>query len=114
MKLCDVKRVFLMFVGYFIIPVSVFASEADLAIPDLHLGEPYTLLGGIRPWYLLFYGSCVIAGTLGISLFLRSQVKKLRAHESMLKVADTIFQTCRTYLIQQSSLPPPCPFISWH
>ena len=101
MKLNDLKRAFLMVIGYLIIPVAVFASEADLAIPDLHKGAPYTLLGGIKPWDLLFYGACVIAGTLGISLFLRHQVKKLRAHESMLKVAEIIFQTCRTYLIQQ-------------
>jgi K(+)-stimulated pyrophosphate-energized sodium pump len=101
MKLYDVKRLFLMVVGYIIIPAAVFASEADLAIPDLHKGAPYTLLGGIKPWDLLFYGACVIAGTLGISLFLRHQVKKLKAHESMLKVAEIIFQTCRTYLIQQ-------------
>jgi K(+)-stimulated pyrophosphate-energized sodium pump len=91
----------LMVAAYLLVPLAVFASEADLAIPDLHKGAPYTLLGGIKPWDLLFYGACIIAGTLGISLFLRHQVKKLRAHESMLKVAEIIFQTCRTYLIQQ-------------
>ncbi|MGZ3525607.1 MAG: sodium-translocating pyrophosphatase, partial [Thermodesulfobacteriota bacterium] len=95
------KLMLSMVVAYFLIPLAAFASEADLAIPDLHKGAPYTLLGGIRPWYLLFYGACIIAGTLGISLFLRHQVKKLRAHESRLKVAEIIFQTCRTYLIQQ-------------
>src|SRR3972149_4013501 len=95
------KRMWMMGVVYVLTPLAVFASEADLAIPDLHKGAPYTLLGGIKPWDLLFYGACIIAGTLGISLFLRYQVKKLRAHESMLKVAETIFQTCRTYLIQQ-------------
>jgi len=95
------KLMLVMVAGYLLVPLMVFASEADLAIPDLHKGAPYTHLGGIRPWYLLFYGACIIAGTLGISLFLRHQVKKLRAHESMLKVAETIFQTCRTYLIQQ-------------
>lgn len=95
------KRMLLMVAAYLFVPLTVFASEADLAIPDLHKGAPYTLLGGIRPWDLLFYGACIIAGTLGISLFLRHQVKKLRAHESMLKVAEIIFQTCRTYLIQQ-------------
>ncbi len=84
-----------------LVPLTVIASEADLAIPDLHKGAPYTLLGGIRPWDLLFYGACIIAGTLGISLFLRSQIKKIRAHESMLRMAETIYQTCRTYLIQQ-------------
>jgi len=91
----------LMVAATLLVPLAVFASEADLAIPDLHKGAPYTLLGGIKPWDLLFYGACIIAGTLGISLFLRHQVKKLRAHDSMLKVAEIIFQTCRTYLIQQ-------------
>src|SRR5512139_4317443 len=91
----------LMVAAYLLGPLVAWASEADLAIPDLHKGAPYTLLGGIKPWDLLFYGACIIAGTLGISLFLRHQVKKLRAHESMLKVSETIFQTCRTYLIQQ-------------
>src|SRR5512136_1711702 len=102
LKNLRLKLMLLIVVAYLLIPLAAaFASEAALAIPDLHKGAPYTLLGGIRPWYLLFYGACIIAGTLGISLFLRHQVKKLRAHESMLKVAETIFQTCRTYLIQQ-------------
>ena len=43
----------------------------------------------------------MIAGTLGISLYLRSQIFKLPAHKSMLDVAEVIFQTCKTYLIQQ-------------
>ncbi|MDP2969458.1 MAG: hypothetical protein Q8P64_09685, partial [Deltaproteobacteria bacterium] len=59
------KRVLLMVVSFLFIPLAAFASEADLAIPDLHKGAPYTLLGGIRPWDLLFYGACIIAGTLG-------------------------------------------------
>jgi K(+)-stimulated pyrophosphate-energized sodium pump len=84
-----------------LLTVPVWAGEADLAIPDLHKGAPYTKLGGITPWNLLFYGALVITGTLGISLYLRHQIKKLQAHDSMLKVAETIFQTCRTYLIQQ-------------
>src|SRR4029079_223465 len=50
---------------------------------------------------LLFYGCFVIAGTLGISLYLRAQIKALPAHKSMLDVAEIIFQTCKTYLIQQ-------------
>src|SRR4030042_1978654 len=95
------KRLWSIAVVYLLTPIAVFASEADLAIPDLHKGAPYTLLGGIKPWDLLFYGACIIAGTLGISLFLRHQVTKVRAHDSMLKVAEIIYQTCRTYLIQQ-------------
>jgi K(+)-stimulated pyrophosphate-energized sodium pump len=76
------------------------AGEADLAIPDLHKGK-FDSLGGISAWWLLAYGALVICGTLGISLTLRSQIAKLPAHDSMLKVAEVIYQTCKTYLIQQ-------------
>lgn len=77
------------------------AGEADLAIPDLHEGK-FKILGfDISGWNLLFAGSFVIAGTLGISLYLRNQIVRQPAHASMLKVADIIFQTCKTYLFQQ-------------
>ncbi len=80
----------------------VSASEADLAIPDLDKHGSFVIGGNtITAGNLLFYGSFVIAGTLGISLYLRSQIKALPAHKSMLDVAEIIFQTCKTYLIQQ-------------
>jgi K(+)-stimulated pyrophosphate-energized sodium pump len=80
---------------------AVRASEADLAIPDLHAGH-FNLFGTtVSAWKLLFGGALVICGTLGISLYLRTQIHKLPAHRSMLNVAETIFQTCKTYLIQQ-------------
>src|SRR5439155_1257997 len=78
----------------------LYAGEADLAIPDLKRGK-FDTLGGIDAWTLLFAGACVIAGTLGISLYLRAQIHALPAHRSMLNVADTIYETCKTYLIQQ-------------
>jgi len=75
-------------------------SEADLAIPDLHQGT-FKSLGGISAWNLLAIGAMVICGTLGISLYQLYQIKKQPAHQSMLDVAEIIFQTCKTYLIQQ-------------
>ncbi len=97
----SLKRIVLT-LGMVLLPAAaVLASEADLAIPDLHKGAPYNLLGGIKPWDLLFWGAMVIAGTLGISLFLRHQIYRIKAHESTLKVAEIIFQTCKTYLVQQ-------------
>jgi K(+)-stimulated pyrophosphate-energized sodium pump len=78
-----------------------FAGEADLAIPDLDVGEFDLIVVKLSPWYLLFYGALVITGTLGISLYLRAQIAKLPAHSSMLNVAEIIFQTCKTYLLQQ-------------
>jgi len=76
------------------------ASEADLAIPDLRKGH-FTSLGGISAWNLLAIGALVITGTLGISLYQLYQIYKQPAHKSMLDIAEIIFQTCKTYLIQQ-------------
>jgi K(+)-stimulated pyrophosphate-energized sodium pump len=77
------------------------AGEADLAIPDLHVSS-FRIFGfEVNAWNLLLYGALVITGTLGISLYLRTQIHKLPAHKSMLDVAEIIFQTCKTYLIQQ-------------
>src|SRR5262245_5545966 len=95
----------LMFVLFAIVVVSVtgtmaWAGESDLAIPDLHQGK-FPTLGGISAWNLLFYGALVITGTLGISLYLRAQIHRLPAHKSMLTVAETIYATCKTYLVQQ-------------
>src|SRR5207302_4281185 len=86
--------------GLLLTGVPARASETSLAIPDLHAGR-FDTLGGISAWWLLFWGACVIAGTLGISLYLRHQIRLLPAHGSMLTVSETIFQTCKTYLIQQ-------------
>jgi K(+)-stimulated pyrophosphate-energized sodium pump len=81
------------------------AGEADLAIPDLVAGRFFNTPGvpnsGISAWTLLFCGALVICGTLGISLYLRTQIHKLPCHKSMLDVAEIIFQTCKTYLVQQ-------------
>ncbi len=77
----------------------LFASEADLAIPDLHVNVFFG--NTVSAWWLLLIGALVITGTLGISLYLRNEIQKLPAHKSMLDVSEIIFQTCKTYLLQQ-------------
>ena len=79
------------------------ASEADLAIPDLWHKDAFFLIFGqkINAGLLLLVGSFVICGTLGISLYQFYQIKQQPAHQSMLDIAEIIFQTCKTYLIQQ-------------
>src|SRR5688500_16501299 len=80
---------------------AAFAGEADLAIPDLHAGK-FTIAGQqISGWNLLFGGAWVITATLGISLYQLWQIYKQPAHKSMLDISEIIFQTCKTYLIQQ-------------
>ena len=81
----------LSFMMAFALPALVFGSEADLKIPVLEPGQTNLLLYG----FLI----CILGLLFGLYQF--TQVKKLRAHKSMLDVAHIIFETCKTYLIQQ-------------
>ncbi|MEI7502874.1 MAG: sodium/proton-translocating pyrophosphatase, partial [Paludibacter sp.] len=96
-----IKRVVLLLFATVLTTANLFASEADIKIPDLHQGSFHIDGHAIQAWDFLFYGALVICVTLGISLWLYAQIKKVRAHDSMLKVSETIYQTCRTYLLHQ-------------
>lgn len=97
------SRLLLVTLGVWLLAgASALAGEADLAIPDLWEHGTFHIAGREIPaGTLLFWGSFVIVGTLGISLYQLYQIKKQPAHKSMLDVAEVIFQTCKTYLIQQ-------------
>lgn len=71
-----------------------FAGEASLVVPNIQAASPssFNLL-------LIGIGVSVIGVVFGFIEFLK--VRKIKAHESMTDVGDTIFQTCKTYLIQQ-------------
>ena len=96
-----IYKYLLMIGGLLLTCFNIQASEADLAIPDLHEGTFHVFGGEISSWNFLFYGAIIIAGTLFFSLFLFSQVRKLPVHSSMGRVANIIYGTCRTYLLQQ-------------
>jgi len=72
----------------------LFASEADLVIPPLSAAQNQLLEIG---FLICFLG-------MGFGYFMYAKVKKIPAHKSMLDVAEIIFQTCSTYLIQQGKL----------
>lgn len=95
------KALFISLLCLFFSSFGLFASELDLAIPDLHEGTYHILGQTITAWDFLFWGAMIILGTLGFSLTLFFQVKKLPSHKAMLSVASTIYATCRTYLLQQ-------------
>jgi K(+)-stimulated pyrophosphate-energized sodium pump len=97
----QMKRIVLLLLVTMLTTVKTFASEADIAIPDLHMGSFHLFGQVVLAWDFLFYGALVICITLSISLFFFSQIKKKQAHSSMLKVSEIIYQTCRTYLLQQ-------------
>lgn len=74
-----------------VLPVMAFASEADLPIPELSQTQQNFLYVGVV--------ICILGMVFGFYQFVK--VRNLRAHESMLDVAATIYETCKTYLIQQ-------------
>ncbi len=71
-----------------------FASEADLVVPSIKCISPssYTLL-------LIGLGISIIGLIFGLVEFLK--IKKLDVHKAMDEVGNTIFETCKTYLVQQ-------------
>lgn len=75
-------------------PAIAAASEANLKIPNLSQEQNHLLLLGIVV--------CILGMLFGLYQFMK--VKKNQAHQSMLDVADTIYETCKTYLIQQGKL----------
>ena len=72
-------------------PAMAFASEADLKIPELSPDQNSLLMYGLIV--------CLLGLVFGVYQYLK--VKKLHAHQSMLDIAHIIFETCKTYLIQQ-------------
>ena len=83
---------------------SAHASELDLIIPSL-ADATYSFFGlEISGNGLLLSGMvvCLLGMVFGLWEFFR--IKKLPAHETMLKVSETIYATCTTYMKQQAKL----------
>ncbi len=74
----------------FLLPIFSFASEADLVIPE-----------AIKSESILYWGFLITILGMLFGLYQFVKVKKIKAHQSMLDVAKVIFETAKTYLIQQ-------------
>ena len=70
-----------------------FASEANLVVPDIK--------SDAANFNLLLMGIvvAVIGSIFGLIEFLK--IKKIKVHPVMEQVGNTIFETCKTYLVQQ-------------
>jgi K(+)-stimulated pyrophosphate-energized sodium pump len=73
------------------------ASEAELVIPDL-ARESFL---GITGHTLLVYGLAICVLGIAFSLVQFSQIRNLPVHKAMLEISELIYETCKTYLIQQ-------------
>ena len=83
-------RKILTLIALFAAPILASASEAELVIPD-----------GVKNQPILYWGFLITFFGFLFGFYQFVQVKKIRAHKSMLDVAQVIFETAKTYLLQQ-------------
>ena len=69
------------------------ASEADLEMPAGFAQAPETKI--------LYWGFLIVIVGLLFGFWQFNNVRKLKAHKSMLEIGNVIFKTCSTYLKQQ-------------
>jgi K(+)-stimulated pyrophosphate-energized sodium pump len=77
-----------------LVPAAALASELDLELPTLDPAQRNLLFMGL--------GVCVVGMLFGLVMY--RQVKGMPAHRSMLDVSAIIYETCKTYLLQQGRL----------
>ncbi len=87
------KKITALLFAFLTVAIPSFASEAGLVVPDIK--------GDMTSFNLLLAGIAVavIGSIFGLIEFLR--IKKIKVHPAMEQVGNTIFETCKTYLIQQ-------------
>ncbi len=83
----------------FCAPMLAFAGEADLELPNLKGIEFFN--GALTGWDLLLWGSIIVILGLLFGLFQAFDIKKYPVHKSMANISATIYETCKTYLLQQ-------------
>lgn len=83
---------------------SVFASgDVAMKIPELDVN--FDVLGSqISGASMLLWGLGVVAIGILFGLWEYTKIKNLPAHKSMLEVSSLIYETCKTYMIQQGKL----------
>ncbi len=91
---CSLKSVLFLLMALSFAHAPAFAGEANLVVPDI---------AGANPFYfkllLVGIGVSVLGLLWGLKAFL--DVRSLKAFKAMADVGNTIFETCKTYLIQQ-------------
>ncbi len=85
-------------------PLFTFASELELEIPDLGAAKFDIFGASISGTTMLYAGIVVVILGLLFGMMIFNRVKALPAHKSMLDISNLIYETCKTYLIQQGRL----------
>lgn len=86
-------KIMLSVMSLLMVTLPSFASEASLVVSDIHAhAQSFNLL-------IIGLAVSVVGVIFGFVEFLK--VKKLDVHSAMANVGNTIFETCKTYLVQQ-------------
>src|ERR1022692_4791624 len=80
---------------------NTFAGEASINIPDL-TQVTFAGLGGVSGVTLMYLGLVICLFGAAFGLVQYRQTKLLPVHQSMSEVSNMIWETCKTYLFQQS------------
>ena len=92
------KKITTIFLGL-LLPLLSVASEADLPIPDLK--QSFFQNFGLNGWNLLLISSVIILIGILFGVLQYLKIKKIPVHKSMLNISGIIYETCKTYLLQQ-------------
>ncbi|MCK4662337.1 MAG: sodium-translocating pyrophosphatase [Bacteroidales bacterium] len=93
------KHLLLSILFLLLLPMFSIASEADLPIPDLK--NSFFPSFGVNGSTLLLYGIVIIVIGMFFGFYQYITIKKIPVHKSMLNISEIIYETCKTYLIQQ-------------
>ncbi|HLH02874.1 MAG TPA: sodium-translocating pyrophosphatase [Bryobacteraceae bacterium] len=101
------SRLYALFASVFLVPaVSAFAQapaqasgEANLILPNLAQASFFG--NTVNGRTLLLWGLLVVALGLLFGLVIYRQLKNAPVHRSMLEISELIYETCKTYLVQQ-------------
>jgi len=89
----------LFLLGVLCAPFLAFAGEADIKLPDFKSVMFFN--DAISGWSLLIWGSIIVFLGLLFGLYQAINIKKYPVHRSMANISATIYETCKTYLLQQ-------------
>ena len=89
-----IKKMLGILLAWLALAVAANASELDLILPVLNSHQTQ----------LLSYGLLVCLAGLLFGVFDANMIRRLPAHQKMLDISQLIFNTCKTYLIQQGKL----------
>src|SRR5262245_4099777 len=72
-------------------------GEANLVVPDLSSQQFIGMTGRSLP----MTGLLVCGLGLLFGLIMYSQLRNMRVHQAMREISELIYETCKTYLVQQ-------------